>query len=610
MTAPLKLSGATNCVTIDGVDLHSMGMTVLQVRNPCPQARDSSFQISERDGDFDYTKYYGVRTMTISGNVIGNDRSNLLTHIDELKAYFRLKKSGEPFKLVFQNQTDRYWTCRFQSLEIGSTANWFNDHTAAFTLSLKCVKPYAEATSVTSENIYLHCLQNKIITYAGTVDAPLALKISQRFYENLLEKQAGNCNENYALWTYSNASGANEGSTNIFFGDYSIKITRTAAGEYYAEIDVNAQISDSKYYVFGSFLSDAYASSYLEAIITGGLSDSSSFGTNGFNFMKIGPNQLAGKSGVKFRIRNNGGSPEIQIDGAFIYEITAAEYADADYFPPPYQSDPSGDDFVPPKNPSFLIHRNVNLFRYANGDDTAFTKTGAATVHKTIRDPFSPGEKSVFVCTKADGDGYESAVIYVTPGQTYQLTFDYFIEKISGSFWLGFYGLTAENGPTGYTLLSGITSPAVGSGWIHNYTSETYRVTIPKSFGVVRFVVWQQGSGNLKMYVKNIQIARSALLADPLIPYVTPDIAKLDYTGTIAADDSLLIDSDNFTSDYFAYAGNAVTNGMANLSGSPLVLAPGLNSIRYNDSRKTAAAPEAESCGGVNCSISYRARFL
>jgi hypothetical protein len=190
------------------------------------------------------------------------------------------------------------------------------------------------------------------------------------------------------------------------------------------------------------------------------------------------------------------------------------------------------------------------------------------------------------------------------------LTFDYYIEQIAvSSMLIGFYGSIAEGIPA-YFPISIISSLVAGTGWIHNYTSETYRIQIPKEINYLNFVVWQIGAGNLKLYLKNIQIVKVSLITDPVVPYVKPNISNLTHTGTIAVSDTLLIDNDTFTSEYYTYITKIVSNGMINLSGNPIFVNPGNNTLRYLDARVGATHPETESCGGVNCSISYRARYL
>lgn len=618
MSIPTKLVGATNTITVDGVDLHTMGMIVLDVKNPPPAARDSSSQIPQRDGDFDFTTHYGPRYMTLSGSIIGNTNADCLANIDALKSFFRLRKDRGTFQVIFQNQTDRYWTCRLQSFDVGSYGKWFSGHSAAFSLSMKCVKPYAEALAVTTVNAFMHCNKNQVISYSGTVDAPMTLRITQRKYENLLEYTHPDCNEDYAAgWSFSNATGSNAIAAQSLFGEACPKATRSGAGTFYAELDAGTHLLSSRYYVFGAYMRiDQAFTDHLYAIINGGTNVSAQFSPVAgvmdwyFAFLKISPAQLSGMSSVKFRLDNSGSASSFCIDGAFIYEITAVEYNDSYYFPPPYQNVAAPNWFLPPKNPSLILHKNLNLFQWKNGDLSAWESVGESILPDIVCDPIEPGEKCLMVNAQESNDMCISGIIYVTPGEIYQMTFDYFIEKLDGTFFIGFGGFSNEGKPQFYHELAKIVSPEAGIAWVHNYTSEPYRFLIPAECGSLRFIVHQAGAGSLKLYLKNLQIAKPVLITDPVIPYVNPDIAQLSYTGTIANDDTLLIDNDSFTSEYYANATKLVSNGMAAISGVPLLLCPGANTLRYLDARYGAEWPESESSGSVNCSISYRARYL
>jgi predicted phage tail component-like protein len=614
MTTPVKLNGAMTTVMVNGIDLHTMGMVVNQVQKSPPAARDSSLQINGKDGDFDFTNRYGARTIVISGVVVGDSNPDCASRIDAIKSFFKLKDNKGAFQVVFQNEADRYWTCRYQSLEITGYTSWLFSHSVLFSLVLKCVKPYAESTSFIVSNLFLHSQKDVKIANYGTYDTPFMLKMSQRFYPNLLESVRGETSEDYTLWTFDNATGSDETTIKVY-GAGSIKTTRMIAGAYYATINVTPAIDTAKYYIIGvSCLSYPASTGALEAVITGGTNLSTPLSLTGlqnwsFAFLKISPDDLAGMTDVEFRVSNDGTADHFFIDGAFIYEITEDEYDDDDYFPPPYQSDTAGDDFVPPANPSLILHRNKNLYKCINGDTTGWEEIADGEV-STICDPYNINEKCLLISTKANYDACKSGIIYLTPGKYYQFTFDYYIENMSGTFDIAFRGYSCETGDVYYRTLAKITGPAENLFWTNTSGSETINFLIPFDVNAVRLFIYQDGAGYGKIYIKNIQIVEVSAIDDAAVGYQKPDIKKITYTGSIADKDTLIIDNENFVANYFLYASNSVGNGLAALSGESLVLAPGENTLRYEDFRLSSSNPETASCGSIKCAISYRARYL
>jgi predicted phage tail component-like protein len=622
MTTPTYLSGATCTLKIDGVDLHSMGMLVTNISNPSPQARESCFQIPGRDSDFDFTKRYGTRVMTISGNIVGNSSSNLKTHIDELKAYFRLKKNAGTFQVIFQNQTDRYWTCRFQSFDVAAVANWFLDHTAVFTLVLKCVKPYAEATSMTSENILLHCLQNKKITYAGTVSAPLNIEISPRYYPNILEYQNFGINEDYTKWDYTNASGSDY-TINKIFGANSTKVSQTAGGAYdcHKAITLGAssliQIDVTQNYVFGAYMVGTGIPNTSALKVTTNLATYSSSFSPGLNmwhftYIKLTAAQMVGVISVTMSIENAGENAHIYIDGCFIYHITAAEAADTSYVPPPYNGEdtnPGGTYWKPPKNPIIKLHASKNIFPLENGDYDATEWALDTDSISAFDDPFG-GEDRTFLIrdnTVLDKGDTGSPPFYLTGNKYYKISFDYYFDVPEGHACGAFVGIDqyVGSGNIGVGAEILLIYAKTNTWTTRQFELQTYKST---EYGKLIF-----GITNGKFYIKNIMIVEEAAQGEAFDSYVKPNISSVAYTGTINGtdhNDSLIINSDRMTADYLNGTTLANSNGMASLVLDPLYLEPGSNIVRYQDSRFGDSAPELESCGAVQAKLNYRARYL
>jgi phage-related protein len=617
MSYPIKLASAPTCVTVDGVDLHYMGMLVSNVRMSPPPAKESSFQIQGRDGDFDFTRTYGSRTMTLSGTIIGNSNSDCLSNIDAVKKYFGLKKNCASIKVIFINQSDRYWTCRFQSMDIGSVGLWWSGHSAAYTLTLKCLKPYAEATSITSEEIFLHCLQNKIIDYAGTIRTPLNIEISPRYYRNIIEYQYPDINEDYTKWSYSNASGSDDTSENVW-GDNCIKVTRSSPGAFlcYKSIALGSsyltQIDITKNYVFAAYAKASTDENIQLKVVTNLASHTATFGatsTGEWNmaFVKLTAAQMVGVTSVELQIQDNGTDSEFYVDGAFIYFITAAEAADDDYFPPPYGGASGFSDWMPPKNPALKLHAGKNIFPIENGNYIAADWTGDTDYCGSFEDPFG-GDDRVFLCFDSEGS---SAVytppFYLTGGKYYKISFDYHLDISEGVSGEANIYLARRLGPgidIGQNLLA--YPSAKTTAW------QTVQIEV-RPTKATEYAHFKFETVYSRLYIKNIMVIEEAEQGETFESYQKPSISSASYSGTLDGDshgDTLTINSDRMVADLYDDAELTISNGMANLTMEPLFLEPGINVLRYSDARLGAAIPEAQSCGGVRAKLSYRKRYL
>ena len=145
MTTSAALTGATASITVDGIDLHTMGFLLSGIDNPTPETVESIVTIPHKHGAFDFTKTYGPRYMQISGSIIGDSKTQLNTNIDGIKKLFRLKQNGDTFFVIDQRQTDRRWTCRYGG-GMSVTPNTISLYgtTAQVSIPLYCAKPYAE----------------------------------------------------------------------------------------------------------------------------------------------------------------------------------------------------------------------------------------------------------------------------------------------------------------------------------------------------------------------------------------------------------------------------------------------------------------------------------
>lgn len=235
MTTPAKLSGAPASITIDGIDLHSYGFLLMEVDNPTPEVVESQVTIPNKHGALDFTKTYSTRHMNISGKMMADTHAQLMSNIDGLKKLFRLKQNGETFQVIIQDQTDRYWSCRYGGgISISMNSVVIHSKTAAVYFPLYCTKPYSEKTTLTTETFFMHLHRDYKIDYAGTFPAPLAIEMRPRFYENLVEKKLGDLSEDNSLMSSQiNCFGSDAAGSNLY-GTNRTVWTRAGGGSYQA----------------------------------------------------------------------------------------------------------------------------------------------------------------------------------------------------------------------------------------------------------------------------------------------------------------------------------------------------------------------------------------
>lgn len=607
MSRPTILTGATQTISIDGIDMKEYGMLVTGVDNPLPQVRESTMSIPGRDGDFDFTRHYGGRIMTISGYVTGDSHSGLMANLDSLKAFFRLRENGSTFKVIFQDQSTRYWTSRYAGgFSPNFQAPWMYGRAVNFSLTLYCVKPYAEATTVTTANWFLHCLQNRSISYAGSLRTPLAINLKPRVYANLQEAANGPSSEG-DYWNEVNCTSSTD--TTRIYGAYSVKLTRSTAAPFYATSNYVCGSDVTKNYVIGGYIygfNDSHVT--LQAMANSSVVASSAFGQVpaygwGFAFVKVTAAMLTATSGLMMRVYDDGGDASILVDGLFCYEITAAEAADSTYFPPPYMSDTAGDDYVPPKNPKLLLCRNINIAPIKNGVNPGWVQSPEKVT--MVADPFGSDDMCFLYSTASpvSQDVY-SPVMYLTGGKTYKISFDYYVEHFTGTqAYVGFSGFV-EGGLVS-NQITWIVAYAAGTGWATYQAKHT--AGMAEAEGRIFFGAYD---GVVRIYVKNIMVVEAVTPADAYDAYVAPDQGDAEYTGTFDDGDNLILDNDRMTAYKQDFSTGLSTNGLINLVSDRLCIEPGTNVLRYLDARAGAAAPEAESCGGMYATVSYRARYL
>lgn len=600
MAAPQSMAGMPTTVKIDGTDLHDYGMVVNKIDNPVPRSRTSSVQIFGRDGDYDFTKNYGIRIMTLTGKIAADNQSDLISYIDSLKDFFRLRDNGEPFKLIFQNQTGRYWLCKYQGVfNIIFDGSWMLTTTASFTLILKCVNPYAEKTTVTTVALTGSILESLAITYNGTLPAPISTRLEGISPENLLEAAGGDTSDDNTLWSKTNCTGANVAGNNPY-GQYWIDLTRIGAGAYYGDVDVTAKIDTSKYYAFIGIVFGADLNKTEMSLIQDGSGGNITVvcTAQGMQIGKIQPSELSGATSVVYRINQPAaGAPVMGWDAMGIYEITAAEYSDSSWIPYPFQSDPAGDDKVPFVDPKIWVFRGLNIMRESNGDDTT---NWIGTGH-IVNDPFVPAIKAFMV---KGSNSFLSPKIYINPNKYYRITFQYYYPIHSATSFIRAY-IYRETGstPTFDNVL--ILTSAVG---VWTQAQATYSPSSDKSLNYMRIGI-DAGADSL-LYVKQIIIEEVTVSPPDYAGYEKEDSLNAQLTASLDESDFVQLDSELLVGTVFDFSANTNSNIMSGFSGEKLLLEPGSNIVRVTDKRDTSSDPEGLSSGLYSLTLSYRERYL
>jgi phage-related protein len=628
MATPARLSGATAWVKIDGVDLHTYGVIVRSVSNPPPPAVDVSVQVAGRDGDFDFTKSYGSRVITLQGQIIGDTHAQLVTNIDGLRSMLRLSGRGGSFQVIFQDQTDRYWTCRYQGgLTVKMTGIPLVSRTCDFSMQLKCVKPYAEKTTVTTEAVTLNALQQKAIVYAGSVASPLNVKINDFPVQNLLENMDANASDNYAKWIAANATASDDASTYVY-GTKSIKATRSAAGQFTLRnlSNLMSVCSTSKYYLVachvkcgsgGTRSVNAYTN--LGTIKSCALSVAGS-GDWEHGFVKIGPTELAGVTSLRIYIVHDGTNGSFNIDGAGVYEITAAQYADASFYPFPFLNLGTA---VNVTYPQLRLSKNANLQRYGHGDSIADWWDGqnGAGAYATrglfvVPDPFEPGRQCI-MASKYGTSVYEinyAPDVYIQAGKYYTVSLDYWIEHVSGGTCYVVMNTVSERQDWGYVMVPNLTlvaesSKSAAPGWI-----TVHGQMLSTVFGFLGRLSIEGGAvgAEYRIYVRNIIVSQSDS-ADAVYPaYVKNEEQWMRSSDTLESGDSLSFDSERLSILKHDWSARSASNAMSGFTGGPLVLEPGTNYVRYIDKRDQYKRDLMDSKGSgiASAVLSYRERYL
>lgn len=618
MTTPAALTGASASITVDGIDLHTMGFLLTGIDNPTPEPVESVVTLPHKHGAFDFTKTYGTRFMTISGNIIGDSNTQLQTNIDGIKKLFRLKQNGGSFYLIDQRQTDRRWTCRYGGgiMTSPNTISLYST-TAQITIPLYCTKPYAEKITLTTDTVFLHLFRDYEIDYAGTFPTPLSIEMRPRYQPNLAEQKLGDFNESHALWTsQTNCTGADSAAGEIY-GTNKTVWSRTAPGVFstLAEIEADGTfevIDKAKYYIVGGYIQLPATSDEARIIVDLGASQHESLlgdveNTGGnenwfFTYIKIRPAELTGATKFQIIFENDGDDAAFSVDGVFIYESNNAEWLSSHTVPPPYMSEPAADDWLPPIDPELQLHNSINIFPFENGVDWSATSRMF-----TVTDP--TGELGNVLVHMADNDaGSTSARIWVKGSKVYRVSFKHMVRYFSATnfrFHIIQYTETEIQGvESTYDITATVTD---------DWTDKEVEITLDSATHYIRISVSNDGAGGggsdeSVIYLKDFMVVEAAAPGGDFDAYEKPAKQDFAYTGTIDNRDTLVMDFDRLIASILDFSEFTVANAIGNIITDRFTLYPDINILRYIDKRDSD--DDATTCGAMNVKVSYRERYL
>lgn len=611
MAAPSSLAGASTTITVDGIDLHVYGLTVLSVSNPLPQAVESMAQIKGKDGAFDFTKNYSYRNMTISGDITADSHSQLVSYIDSINTLFRLRENGSTFKLIFSDQPDRAWLCRYSSFDVQTKSLKNYGKTASYVLTLTCAKPFAEAIEPTFGFARLSMNKPLSINYSGTVKTPLNLVVRNGHVNVALPNKmdvGGNPISTSLRWVTTNCDLVSSERIRNSYSEYVIELSRIAdpLQNYLATIeDLLPLLNITKSYVFGVRVMSKGDITF-RIVLTGGTDKEvvipSSFVYYKDGFIVITPEDLEDVTAVSFEIEISGDSPDADlaiIDGVYLYElmdIFDTDMLTENFVPPPYIT---GSEVVL-TDLELILSKTKNIFLWAPEDGVSVNNfiTGITSA-STIKDPI--GDEAVLYFDK-EGICY-SDYMQVLPAKSYVVSYEYLMlmsEDLAGdpdtTVDINFH---KEGYYTTYSF-----RPVINSVW----TKESAAISPGQGSYLISISI-KNADRNIKLYIKNIMVRESTESSS----YEKPVFLKQSIFGDISKNNEISIDNERLVFRFNDAENKAVTNAANVVSGDRLELSPGSNTLMFRDARHniTTHSGIAESSTGTACVIySYRKRFL
>lgn len=604
MAAPRALTGATTTMLLDGIDMHEYGMTVISVSNPIPAPIESMVQIYGRDGALDYSRSMSVRTIMIEGEIIADSHSGLLTYIDEINKIIRLRENGNPIKLRFTDQADRYWTVRIQSSDMVYKGLKSRGRIMSYSIRFVCAKPYSEHVDMSYFYKRLSTHNALSISNFGTLKTPINISLTNTHSTNLIELSS-NYNDTYrSAWaTLSNSSRAYV-TASYLYGGYSTRFTQASAGAYSAAINLDSAITPGSDCCISCYVK--YSGTDLNLLFRSGsnivsqATVNTTYGEWGLVYLYVDGNDTSGETVFTLELTSDSSPDDTYFDvaGTFAYNLSS-RYDSVGDIPIPYSYDISN-----VVNPKINMFRGINIFPYKNGDPLT-NWIDDYNILSVTKDPIG-NENVLYVQSKINGEVAFSEYIYVKSGARYHVGLERYVRQFTGNYISIYVFFYLENGDAIETeyISDEINTINVA------YATENYTVSAPSGAVYMRLVIYNNNA-QFKMCVKNIMVSVETVVDEDYPDYEEPSTQTQQYTGSIQPGDSLSIDNENGYARYESYDDGTTENAMSGFTGDQLELSPGTNYLRLTDARYGVSEdPETLSIGNLGVLYSFRRRYL
>lgn len=605
MAAPKSLTNATQYVSIDGIDMHTYGMVVHKVVNPIPQPVESSVSIPGRDGSFDFSRVFGSRTITIEGEVIADSHSSLLTYIENINQIIRLRSDGRTYKLIFSDQSDRYWNVRISDSDMQFKGLAGFGKSMRFSMRFLSPKPFAE--KVTTSIYYDRLSVNRHVAMynIGNYKTPINVLLKSIESHNIIEDSVDYSEIHQCAWkAFENCDVTYTSEGKIYGPSGTIVTQDNSSLKTVVAINMQSVIDNTKSFIISCFV-NAYGVGVVKLKFEAGLQvfeHEITVPTDNWRQLSIVVDKdlIAEETVFGLFLECAGGD----VNNSFIVNGTCMYYLDerydaniGDHRPIPYYV-----GNLKASNITLTMFNGLNIFPYKNGQSIESWMDSSHILGVT-KNPIDDGN---CLCFHPSVSSYVmSPDIPVQSTMSYRIRLKHCLYDFSGTEARASITWRCDNG----VIIDDTTTFLQLSEIENSFNELNAYVTAPVGASILN-IVFSSFNAAFVMYIKDIMVAYES---DVPPPYEPVNIFKQHYTGDIIQGSSLNIDNENgyCRMENAAPVNNeSISNAMQYFSGDLFQLEPGYNFLSMQDARKNSLTPEDESSGTLGILFSYRARYL
>lgn len=605
MAAPRALTNASTFITIDGIDMHLYGMVVHQVNNPIPQPVESSVSIPGRDGSFDFSRVLGSRTITIEGEIIADNHTTLLTYVDEINKIIRLRSDGRTYKLIFSDQSDRFWNVRISSSDMQFKGLRGFGKSIRFSLRLLSPKPFAEKTTMSTYYNRLSVNKHVAMYNIGNYKTPVNIKLKSIESHNIVEDVASYSEVHQCAWTEDENCSITYTSEGNIYGPSGTVVTQTNhALKSVVAIDIGSVLDKTRSFIISCFVT-GYSVGAIKLLFEAGMQDFEheiSMPSENWRQLSIVVDKdlIADETVFALSLECAGGgmNDEFIVNGTCVYYLDDRydEHID-DHWPIPYYI-----GSLAASNITLTMFNGMNVFPYKNGQPISSWMDSSHVLGVT-KNPIDDGN---CLCFHPINSSYVmSPDIPVQSTMVYRIRLKHCLYDFAGTearasiTWYCDDGIVIDDTIT-FMQLSAVSN---------SFTELSTTVTAPVGASTLNIVI-SSFNAAFTLYIKDIMVAYES---ETPPPYEPTNMFKQYYTGDIVQGSSLNIDNENGycrMENAVAVANESVSNAMQYFSGDLFHIEPGYNFLSMEDARNGSTTPEEDSSGTLGILYSYRARYI